>query len=1180
MIATLYANRIRMFVSVSMHRYCFMLLLTGLLLGTTTAVSAQASRKVEMENMPVEKVLTSLEKLFNVRFFYSRSVINQTEKISIPAKERTLEEVLSLLDTRYNLLFRKDGNMIAVSKKNSTPTNKSNADLREIRGRVGLSESGRIYYAGGITVFVEGEKNGTVTDDKGYFSIKTGKQEASLVISFVGYETSHTDVTGNTFVSVTLKPAATVLSEVAVVSSGYQSLTKKNTTGSYGTISAKEVERRSSQSLDRILEGAVPGLTVYNGYTGTRTSRSQGVDIQIRGGSTIQAERNAPLIIVDGFEVTRLPDNMNEVEKIDILKDAAASSIWGSKAANGVIVITTKRGKEGKLNIGYASNLYFTERPDYSDLKRATAKDMTEWDKEAFDKGWLTSAIFKNSSSGYTPIYDAIFQFEDGLIGEDVMNRKLDSIGGMSNRSQVRDLLMRTGVRQNHYLSLSGGGPKYRFFLSSSFDDDKTNFIGEKSQSVQLNTRNDYELTSWLRLRGDINVAFDKDNAGIGLRSELLNLAPYQLLLDQNGNFLNDYNYFNKTENDRLVKLGFYDNGKNLLNEAGLANNVRKNFGVRTRLGFEVKLAKGLTFSNDFMYDKFKASNKNVISKNSFENRNYINQFITLGAGDVPTYNIPRGDILSLNESTTTNWANRFQVSYSNIFNGVHYLNLFGGAEIRKTITESFSNRKFGYDDDLLSWQPILNQAQLLNGGLTWWNGRALPRFDATAYDLFTYVDNRYLSYFSTAAYTFDERYTLTGSLRFDESNLFGTDAKYRRTPLWSIGGSWNINHESFFHSDAINTLKLRGTYGLGGNVDNSGTPFLVASKTYQALFNDYRLRQISYNPKLRWERTETVNIGIDLAMWNNRLQLTVDAYRKKGSDLLGTFVIDPTNGFTSSRINAATMTNNGFEAVITGNIIDQKEFKWTSRLVFGYNKNKVTSNKVSDGNPEINRVSGTTQYVEGYARETLWSYQWAGLDERGNPQVFNGKGEKVKIADISSLVASGTYRPPYSGGFTNTVTWKGWFASVFIVYNFGNVIRREMPSMNPYDFSTSLNYQVAKRWKQAGDEASTDIPGMPLSFDPGDFYDGRERLAQYSTNSVMPADFIRLREIQLGYTLPANLLKKTPFRHVQIIAQMNNVALWKKNSYGIDPEFADPMSGSLYLPQSRVQTLSLRVDL
>jgi len=231
----------------------------------------------------------------------------------------------------------------------------------------------------------------------------------------------------------------------------------------------------------------------------------------------------------------------------------------------------------------------------------------------------------------------------------------------------------------------------------------------------------------------------------------------------------------------------------------GLADNTTKNFGVRTRLGFELKLAKGLTINNDFPVRSLQSFHQKSHQQKQFENRDYINQFITLDTANKPTYNIPRGEILNQLEATTNSWSNRFQVNYNNIFNGVHYLNIYGGAEIRKTVRETFSNRKFGYDDELLSWQPILNPKDLLEGKLDWWNGNKLPRFDATSYDQFTQVDNRFLSYFfSTAAYTYDERYTVTGSFRVDESNLFGTDQKYRRTPLWSIGGAWNVSNESF----------------------------------------------------------------------------------------------------------------------------------------------------------------------------------------------------------------------------------------------------------------------------------------------------------------------------------------------------------------------------------------------
>jgi hypothetical protein len=393
------------------------------------------------------------------------------------------------------------------------------------------------------------------------------------------------------------------------------------------------------------------------------------------------------------------------------------------------------------------------------------------------------------------------------------------------------------------------------------------------------------------------------------------------------------------------------------------------------------------------------------------------------------------------------------------------------------------------------------------------------------------------------------------------------------------VGGAWNINKEKFFQSEVINTFKLRISYGLAGNVNNTSTPFLVASKTYQAGTNDYRARQVSYNPKLRWERTRTLNLGTDLAFLKNRFQVSLDYYRKEGSDLLGTVVLDPTVGFASAAINAASMTNQGVELALQATVIDGADFKWNSQLNFGYNTNKVTSNRVADGSPVINRVTGTVQYVEGYARETLWSYNSAGLDNRGNPLVYDEKGNKVKVPVFGSLVSSGSYRPRYTGGFSNTFRYKGVFANVFLVYNFGHVFRREMPTMNPYNFANALNDQVSKRWMKPGDEATTIIAAMPTT-SQDDYYDGRERAIQYGSNSVLPGGFVRLREVQLGYSLPTGVLHHTPFKNISVIAQMNNLAFWAQNKYRIDPEAVDPISGLYYLPAPRTQTITLKVDL
>jgi hypothetical protein len=223
-----------------------------------------------------------------------------------------------------------------------------------------------------------------------------------------------------------------------------------------------------------------------------------------------------------------------------------------------------------------------------------------------------------------------------------------------------------------------------------------------------------------------------------------------------------------------------------------------------------------------------------------------------------------------------------------------------------------------------------------------------------------------------------------------------------------------------------------------------------------------------------------------------------------------------------------------------------------------------------------IGRVTGTVPYyVEGYPRESLWSYKWAGLSNAGDPQVYDGNGNKVLVPVLGSLEYSGSYRPKYTGGFTNIFNYKGAFASVILVYNFGGVFRREMPSMNGYDWSPVINYQVANRWKSPGDESHTDIAAYQSS--PDLLYDSRDRAEMYSSNSVESSSFIRLREIQLGYKIPGTALKKTPIKSLTISAQMNNIAIWTKNKYGIDPEAVDAQTGAYYLPTPKVTTISLR---
>ncbi|WP_164714399.1 SusC/RagA family TonB-linked outer membrane protein [Chitinophaga rhizosphaerae] len=1141
------------------------------------ALYARQQETAGFQKEPVEKVFKALGARYKVRFFYSGSVAAKNAVISMPQNIRSLEEALQYLSEHYDFLFRQQDNMISVSLKSARSLDPVYQE-RIVKGRVGLLDGDRIIYAPGVTVRESGTTSATITDEKGYFNLRLKGNSSQLIISYLGYETSQQEAGANTMLNVTLKPAVQAIREV-IISTGYQSLAKKNTTGAYSSLSPQEIERRSSQSLNQILEGSIPGLTLATRYTGlARDRQAAGVDLQLRGGSAIAVDRNQPLIVVDGFPVNQLPDNMNDVEKIDVLKDAAAAAIWGARASNGVIVITTRRGKDGKVRINYAANTYFTQRPDYSKLHRASSADIMDYDKELYDKGYVMPVLFEGSPNGYSPSFDLLFRLDRGDIDATEFARLQDSLGGISNQSQIRDQLTRTGLRQNHYLSLSGGSDRYRYIISGSYDNNKPNFPGNKDESFQLNTRSDLEVTRNLRFSVDVNAVFANAKTGSSSNFDIQQLPPYQLLLDGQGNYIREFIAFNQAANSDIKSMGYLDNGRNLLEEARLANNATRRFGIRTKIGGQWKIWKGLTFNTDFLFDRLKTSGKNIMDKNSYAARSYINRYANVENGKV-VFNIPNGNILDQTESTNNNWALRSQLNYTTLIDSRHFINVIAGYEMKKNVTEGFGFRKFGYDDELLAWQ-FIDQKKLAMPGLVWWNGRPLSSFDPNALDRFNQNDVRERSYYGTAAYTYDDRYTFTASYRVDQSNMFGADPKYRRTPLWSVGGAWNIAGESFFKVPAVNTLKLRVTAGLTGNYDRTTTPKLVATRSFQASLGDYRARVDYYNPKLRWERTRTINTGLDVGLLKNRFQVSVDYYNRFGYDLLGSVVLDPTVGFTQFRINASEMTNKGLDLAIEAKIIEGRKFRWSSRLNAGYNRNKITDNKIQDPSPTISRVTGGGTYVEGYAREALWSYRWAGLDERGNPQVYGDKDEKVKQAVFSSLVNNGVYRAPYSGGFTNIFHYKDLFASAFLTYNFGHIIRRYTPDMNGLAFGTNYDARVSERWRKPGDEAFTDLAAITPSWGPDDFYDGRERAIQYSTNSEMPGAYIRLREIQLGYKLPAALIKRTFLQSVSFVAQMNNVALWKKNKFGIDPEAVDPVTGTYFLPEPRVTTFTLRVEL
>jgi TonB-linked SusC/RagA family outer membrane protein len=1106
-------------------------------------------------------------------FFYSNDEFNAAKKIDINVSNATLDELMKIiLANKYTYELIDNHLVIKPATANNLQPQKS-VDPHDVAGIVTDKDGNGIP---GVVVKAKLSKTAATTDLTGKYVIHVHDNDV-LEFTYVGFEKQVLSVNGKSRLDISLKEDVAFLNEVVVT--GYQSLQRKNTTGAYSSLNSEEIKQRNNVSLDRLLEGTIPGLSVYKGVNGAN-------DLQIRGGSSLRSG-SQPLFIVDGFATTIYPD-INEIENFTVLKDAAAAAVWGSQAANGVVVITTKKGKQGKLQVNYSGNTRITNRPDYNALRRADAPTIIDYQKEQYDKFYIMAPIFDGSSAGYSESIGIFNDFDrSNKTEEDREERdeRLAVLAGQSNKDQINKLLLRPSVSQSHFFSLSGGSDKMQNFLSGNYKANKSGFKGNDNDALTINSRNSYMLTDFLTLRTDLAANYTSVNSGyLNIESATRSLMPYQMLLDKNGNYVYDYSNFNKIENDRLVGEGYLDNGFNLLEENSLANNKNVGWGLKARLGADWKILKGLSLSNDFIYEKTTSDTKNLNDKNSYYSRDRVNFMTYLNDKNELVKGIPYGNILDFSTGNYKNYAVRNQLNYSNTFKEKHYINVIGGFDLRKMVNQSNSSRLHNYNDALLTSQNI-DAALLASGTIVSWDGKKRT-YDASSYNKLKFVDNREYSWYSTLAYTYDDRYTFTGSYRTDHSNLFGADPKFKKTPLWSLGGQWNVSNEDFFKSDLISNLGLRMTYGLTGNFDRSSlsTTYLVASRFFSTITNDFWARiQTPPNPKLRWERSETFNLGTDVGILKGRISMSLDYYRKYSYDLLGNQDLDPTVGLTNASVNAANMVNQGFEMAIRAGIIQNSDFSWNTNLNLGYNKNKVTHNRITDTNPAVNRPNNTVPFLEGYPRESMWSYKWAGLDNAGRPQVYDGEGNKIYEPVEGSLIYNGTARPKLTGGWNNTFKYKGFDAMVFLVFNYGHVARREMPDMYGFDWSGSYNDQIANRWRKSGDEFTTDIPALPDMMDLSDYYG---RAATRSTNSIINASFVRLREIQLGYSFKDNLLKSTPFKSVRIVAQMNNLYLFKKNKYGIDPEAiigTSSTSGaaSIYaLPEPVTTTFGINIGL
>jgi TonB-linked SusC/RagA family outer membrane protein len=1152
-----------------------MRLTTVLLMASILQVSASSFGQqitINKKNASLESLLKEIRTQSRYDFFYDGKIIPKDKFIDISVKNVDLNEALKKVLAGSSLIYTIEGKFVTI-KKQADPslieTIISKFERIDVRGIV-VDEKGNPLP--GASVFVEDSNNRTTTNEKGEFLLQNVSDNAKIFIGYVGYLPLERQARRD-LGTIKMQVSTDNLEEVEIqFNTGYQQISRERAAGSFAKPDLKVMlNRTSTTNLLTRLEGLVPGLTT-RGPGGLLVRGQSSIPTVSPGAAPLTSTR--PLIVIDGieFEGNIEQVNMQDVEDINILKDATSASIWGSRAANGVIVITTKKGKAGDgLRIDYDGYYAFQGRPDLDYVPRLNSQQFIAVARELFPQYLPFNGNWRSVAQNYGTLPHLKIQYDRArnLITQAQADFKLDSLANLSNTAQIADLFVRDAGTLNQTVSVSGGGKAYTFYGSMNHIGSQNNVPGQQYNQYKINLNNSLVLNKRITVAVNADLTNTVSKSG-NTYQPARNIVPYQMFTDANGTPLN-INHLNGIP----AEDGFLAVPDSLRNIYQARSRLNLNFnpvlerdraystenGLFARLVGSVKanIIKGLDFQGTYGYNIGNTNTRMVRDQNNYDMRIEVLRFAVAANPTVtPVYNIPAiGGRLNVSTNSSRAWTLRNQLLYNRDWDK-HQLSLMAGQQATSSTPVSTSGTYYGWDDQLQTSRPV-DLARLAAGI----NGIA------GSIDL---PDNnvggsegriaRTTSYYANLGYTFDRKYTLNASWRIDESNLFGRDKSAQNRPVYSIGGKWALGSETFMQPVKwLDRLDLRLTYGITGNA-----PFPGAAASYDILEaeNDPNyvtgagfILQAPANTRLTWEATKVYNLGLDFAILKNRLSGSVDAYMKKTEDLIGNLSTSPFTGYESVIGNYGNLTNKGIDIGLSSTNISSRDFTWSSGITFSYNKNKLT--QLRQNPPVSGDEMVFTDRLVGYPLYTRFVYNYGGLNAVGDPQVRLADGtvsSELNVTKPEDMIYAGTLQPIWSGGFQNSFQYKSFGLSASIIYSGGNkVTNNDNPAYGQSIIAQNdINPGFLNRWKVPGDENRTDIP----RYVPSAALAGARNMAYYSVSQryALNGAYAKLRDITLSYSVPQLIVSRLRAQAISFRFQVNNLLLWTANKQGMDPEF------------------------
>jgi TonB-linked SusC/RagA family outer membrane protein len=1159
---------------------------------------------LNQKNTSLKSLFTEIRKQTGYNVLWQEGKVNDALKVdavfhNVPLKS-VLDKVLASKSLSYTIV-----NQTIVIKKAEKPFLDKVVEYFtavDIAGKILDAETGAEVPR--VSVTLKGSSRTVLADEHGTFYFSGLPDDAILVFSSLGYVTQEVKATQN--MTVRMVMATQDLQEV-VVSTGYQTLKKASTTGSFGTLSAKDIARRPAINILPALEGAVPGVAVD-----TRNNK-----IQVRGNNSY-SNPYSPLIVIDGFPAInqnfttvtsgQINGNVNspsitntsgnailsqfnpeDIESITFLKDAAASAIWGAMAANGVIVVTTKKGKRGVNTINFGTTVSTASPADFSKLTSMNSAEYIDLEQELVDKGYISDPIGGYRSAPVSEAQEWMLKAKRNPIYTAERDAALNVLRNRSNHDQIRDYLLQNAVTQQYNLSFGGGTDNSSYYISGNYTKDQPIYKSNKGESYNVNANftNDF-LGKRLTMNSGLvyNYSSAKVNSAAlqALSVGSFGLTPYDNLVDAQGNRIYRGIAFTTRVSDSLTRTrNLLPWTYNAIDELDYNNTITNKNAIRINTVIKGKITSWLNLSVSGQIQKTIADQVNNQNMNSYLTRDLINNsnnpLNLTNTAFLRVNGVPKGGVYKSSRASANDYSVRAQFDVNKDFDKGHHFDMIGGTEIREARAQGSEQTLYGYNEDLSTSVAVpttINYSTLVGS-------TARLSTPSTVFRART----RYLSYYSNATYSYLDRYFISGSARFDDLNVIGADRKDRARPLWSSGLRWDAKKEQFLENVTwLSSLSVRATIGTGGNpplVSNNYTTIstgIVDPSTQLP----YATISTPANQDIGWETTKIVNAGIDARFLEHRIGLTLDVYRKKTYDIYVNQNINSTYGFGSLRYNTGDLSGKGIDLGLTGEIIRAVNWNWSSTLNFSYNTNKVTDARF----PLIGTNVGVPVLATGYPIENLFVYRWAGLDNVGQSQIYAADNSIINAANSNvkpeDRIYAGRTIAPYFGGFLNTVRYKNFELYTRITYNLGHKFL--IKNINPSNYPTSTNSSgflatskaLVSRWRKPGDEATTDVPGLiPNNFNN---FNSVSRY-MYSDINVRDADNVRFQQVSLNYRMPQSILKKVPYiKGLNVGFTLSNLGLlWVANKEGIDPDY-QMTDAFVNLPPTRSYVFNLNLSL